>query len=224
MKSVEAAIEQALGDGRLDFKPGTAFRSSPELRELQESFMKAKAEKQSMAVTGSFLALASPLMPLGFLSALFMLGRMDGMEKSPEQLLLEKSSGLQGEMARIAAAEALMRKKRANGEDPETDAYLRYASRQLELRPLRNAMRPIKGTENRVIPKQQYREPAPDYFLTREKQTKMRDIKQQRILLEGVMEKERKEQNFSEVCRLSSKLEMLDKLLKKMGGGPAQKS
>lgn len=122
-------------------------------------------------------------------------------------------------MARIAAADALMRKKKANGEDPEADAYIRYASRQLELRPHRIAMRAIKGSESRVIPKSTSREPAPDYFVTREKQSKMRDIKKQRILLEGLIDKERNEQNFGEVCRISSKLEMLDKLLKKMNGG-----
>jgi hypothetical protein len=217
MKTPESSIEN-LFDGRLDFKSGSAFKSSPELRELQERYLHAKAEKQNMAVVGSCFALASPLMPLGFLSALFMLGKMDGMDKSPEELLLEKGRGLQGEMARIAAAEALMRKKRANGEDPESDAYIRYASRQLELRPLRVAMRPIKGAETRVIPKKHASEPS-DFFITKEKQNKLRDIRKQRILLEGLMEKEQKEQNFSEACRLSSKLELLDKMLRKMGAG-----
>lgn len=216
--SPESGIEHLSLDSKLDFRLGSsAFRSSPELRELQERFVQAKTEKQSMAIAGSCFALASPLMPLGFLSALFVLGKMDGMDKSPEELLLEKGRGLQGEMARIAAAEALMRKKKANGEDPETDAYIRYASRQLELRPLRVAMRPIKGAETRVIPKRQSQEPS-EFFVTKEKQSKMKDIRKQRILLEGLMEQERKEQNFSEVCKLSSKLEMLDKLLKKMGG------
>lgn len=214
----ESGIENILFDGRLDFKSGSAFKASPELRELQERFLQSKAEKQNMAVVGSCFALASPLMPLGFLSALFMLGKMDGMDKSPEELLLEKGSGLQGEMARIAAAEALMRKKKANGEDPETDAYIRYASRQLELRPIRTAMRPIKGAETRVIPKKHSTQPS-DFFITREKQNKMRDLRKQRILLEVLMEKEQKEQNFSEICKLSSKLELLDKMLKKLGGG-----
>lgn len=213
----ESGIEQLLFDGRLDFKPGSAFKASPELRELQDRFMHAKAEKQNMAVVGSCLALASPLMPLGFLAALFMLGKMDGMEKSPEELALEKGRGLQGEMARIAAAEALLRKRKANGEDTEADAYIRYASRQLELRPIRTALRPIKGTETRVIPKKHSTEPS-DFFITREKQNKMRDLKKQRILLEVLMEKEQKEQNFSEVSRISAKLEMLDKSLRKMGG------
>lgn len=201
-------------DGRLDH--GSAFRVSPELRELQERYLQAKGEKQNMTLASSCFAMACPIMPLGFLSMLFVLGKLDGMDKDPESLEFNKT--LKGEMARIAAADALMRKRKESGEDPESNAYLRYASREMELRPLRVAMRPIKGSEKRVIPKQQSREALSDggFFLTKEKQSKMRSMKQQKILLESLVAKER-EQNSSEASKLSEKLEMLDKLLKRMG-------
>jgi len=78
-------------------------------------------------------------------------------------------------------------------------------------------MRPIKGNEKRVIPKQHSREQLSDgFFLTKEKQTKMRNLKRQKILLESLAAKEREEQNTTEASKLSQKLEMLDKLLKKM--------
>lgn len=216
---VETGIEQFLFEGRLDVGSGSAFRVSPELRELQERYLQAKGERQNMTLATSCFAMACPIMPLGFLSVLFVLGRLDGLDKDPESLAQQRT--LKGDMARIAAADALMRKRKESGEDPESNAYLRYASRELELRPLRMAMRPIRGSEKRVIPKMQSQEALSNgFFLTKEKQSKMRDIKRQKILLEGLMEKEREEQNLPEVSRLSSKLELLDKLLKKMGGKP----
>jgi hypothetical protein len=207
--------EQSLFGSSLDFTGGSAFRVSPELRELQEKYLQAKCEKQHMGVASSMFAMACPIMPLGFLSMLFVLGKLDGMEKDPETLAFNRT--LKGDMARIAAADALMRKKRDLGEDAESNAYVRYASREMELRPLRMAMRPIRGAEKRVIPRQQSREQLSNgFFLTKEKQQKMRDIKRQKILLEGLMEKEREKDNNPEVSRLSQKLEMLDKLLRKM--------
>ena len=168
-----------------------------------------------MGVASSMFAMACPIMPLGFLSMLFVLGKLDGMDKDPETLAFNRT--LKADMARIAAADALMRKKRDLGEDAESNAYVRYASREMELRPLRMAMRPIRGAEKRVIPRQQSREQLSNgFFLTKEKQQKMRDIKRQKILLEGLMEKEREKDNNPEVSRLSQKLEMLDKLLRKM--------
>ncbi|MBX9686071.1 MAG: hypothetical protein K2X27_05185 [Candidatus Obscuribacterales bacterium] len=209
-------IEQSLFEGPLDLRGASAFRVSPELRELQEKFVQAKNEKQHMTIATSCLAMACPIMPLGFLATLFVLGKLDGMDKDPTQI--EQSRSLQGEMARIAAAEALMRKKKERGEDTDANAYIRYASREMALRPLRVAMRPIKGAEKRVIPKMQSRESLCDgFFQTKEKQQKMREIKRQKILLESLADKERKENNTSEACQLSDKLEMLDKLLKKMG-------
>jgi hypothetical protein len=112
-----------------------------------------------------------------------------------------------------------LRKKKENGEDPESNAYLRYASRELQLRPLRMAMRPIKGSEKRVIPKQQSGDSLNGgYFLTREKQAKEREIKRQKILLESLADKERKEKGASPETssKLSEKLEKLDQLLRKM--------
>ena len=211
----ETSLE-SLFSSSLDLHGGSAFRVSPELRELQERFLEAKCEKQHMSVASSMFAMACPIMPLGFLSMLFVLGKLDGLEKDPESLAFNRS--LKGDMARIAAADALMRKKRELGEDAESNAYVRYASRELELRPIRMAMRPIRGAEKRVIPRQQSREQLNNgFFLTKEKQEKMRDAKKQKILLESLVEKEKEKDNSHEVSRLSQKLEMLDKLLRKMG-------
>lgn len=213
---VEAKLDSLFGSN-LDFTGGSAFRVSPELRELQERFLQAKTEKQHMSVASSMFAMACPIMPLGFLSMLFVLGKLDGMEKDPESLAFNRT--LKGDMARIAAADALMRKRREQGEDAESNAYVRYASRELELRPIRMAMRPIRGAEKRVIPRQQSREQLSNngFFVTKEKQQKMRDIKRQKILMEGLVAKEREKENSPEVNRLSQKLEMLDQLLRKMG-------
>lgn len=214
----DTSIEQSLFDGRLDMG---SFRASPELRELQERFLKAKAEKQSMTVASSCFALACPINPLGFLAALFLLGKLDGADKDPFSQF-EQNKTLKGEMARFAAAEALTRKRKESGEDPESNAYLRYASREMALRPYRNAMRPIKGSEKRVIPKQQSRESLTDgFFLTKEKQAKIREVKRQKIMLESLAAKEREEQKTTEANMLSQKLEMLDKLLQKMSGDKA---
>jgi hypothetical protein len=213
----DAGIEQ-LFNRPLDLGSGSSFRASPELRELQERFLVAKGEKQNMTISAGCFAMACPIMPLGFLAIFSLLGKMDGLDKDPETL--EMGRGLKGEMARIAAAEALMRKRKGEGEDVESNAYLRYASRELQMRPLRIAMKPLKGSgsEKRVIPRQQSREALSNgFFMTKEKQNKMRDIKQQKILLESLANKEREEQNHIESNAVAQKLEKLDQLLRKMG-------
>ena len=214
----ELSIESLFsGRGPLDFN-SSAFKASPELRELQERFIKAKSEKQSMSIMGSCLAMASPIMPLGFLATLFLLGKMDGMDKDPFALEMGGNKTLKGEMARIAAAEALLRKRKENGEDPETNAYLKYASRELAMRPYKSALRPLRANEKRVIPNKQSRENlgSNSFFITKEKQAKMREIKKQKILLESIGQKEREEQNLAEASQISQKLELLDKLLNKI--------
>ena len=220
----DAGIEQSLFDTKLEFGSQSTFRMSPELQQLQERFLQAKTEKQNMGVAGSMFAMANPINPLGFLAALFLLGKLDGMEKDPLELAMEQNKNLRNEMARFAAADALTRKRKQSGEDPETNAYLRYASRELALRPYRSAMRPIRGSgDKRVIPKQQQsRESLSDgYFLTKEKQAKIREVKRQKIMLESLAAKEREEQKVTEASMLSQKLEMLDKLLRKMNGETA---
>lgn len=215
--TIDAGIEQLLLDGKLDFNGKSMFRASPELQELQQRYLQNKAEKQSMTVTTSCFAMACPILPLGFLSMFFVLGKLDGFDKSPEMLAQEKGD-LRNEMARMAAADALLRQKKERGEDVESKALLRYASREMAVQPIRSAIRPIKGTDKRVLPRQQSREALADngFFQTKEKQDKMRKIKQQKILLETLAQKEREEQNTVEASSLSQKLEILDKLLKKM--------
>ncbi len=213
----DAGIEH-LFNRPLELGSASSFRVTPELRELQERFLVAKGEKQNMTISAGCFSMACPIMPMGFLAIFALLGKLDGMDKDPESL--EMGRGLKGEMARIAAAEALLRKRKGDGEDVESNAYLRYASRELQMRPLRIAMKPLKGSgsEKRVIPRQQSREALSNgFFMTKEKQTKMRDIKQQKILLESLASKERQEQNPADNNLLSQKLEKLDQLLRKMG-------
>jgi len=211
-------IEHSVFGGHLESGSGSAFRVSPELQELQERYLGAKGERQTMNIAASCFAMACPIMPLGFLAALFVLGKLDGLDKDP--VSMEHARSLQGDMARIAAAQALLRKKKESGEDLDSDAYLKYASRELQLRTLRMAMRPLKGSEKRVIPKQQQSRDSLNgagYFLTREKMTKERDIKRQKILLESISNKDKDEKSPVENNKLSEKLEKLDQLLRKMG-------
>lgn len=217
---IEAGIEHLLLDGKLDLGNKSMFRASPELQELQQRFLHAKTEKQSMSVASGLFAMACPILPLGFLSTFFVLGKLDGFDKSPEQLAMEKG-GLRNEMARLAAADALMRQKKEKGEDVESKALLRYASREMAVQPIRAAMKPIKGADKRVLPRQQSRDALQEsgFFMTKEKQEKMRKLKRQKILTETLAQKEREEQNTLEASKLSQKLEMLDKLLKKMETG-----
>jgi hypothetical protein len=212
-------LEHSFLGGSLDTGFGSAFKSTPELRELQERYLANKNERQHMTIATSMFAMACPIMPLGFLAALFVLGKLDGLDKDPFEEM-EESRSLKGDMARFAAAAALMRKRKDAGEDPESDAYLKYASREMELRPLRQVMRPLKGSEKRVIPKQQQSRDSldsPSYFITREKQAKEREIKRQKIMLESLSDKERKESPIEANNKLSEKLDKLDQLLRKMG-------
>jgi hypothetical protein len=215
---VDTGIEHSLLGGPLELGSGSRFRVSPEIRELQERYLSDKNERQHMSIATSCFAMVCPIMPLGFLAALFVLGKLDGLDKDPASM--EEARSLKGDMARIAAAAALMRKRKDAGEDPDSDAYLKYASRELQLRSLRLALRPLKGSEKSVIPRQQQSRDSMNgaaFFQTREKQQKARVLKRQKIMLESIANKEKEDKQLEPNNKLAEKLEKLDQLLKKMG-------
>lgn len=217
MKALDAFLDTRSADKRLDSRVG--FFSSVESIEFQwlrQRFLTDKSQRQSIGIASNFFSIASPIMPLGFLAAFFALGRMDSMDQGPQ--LLERNGGLKAQMARIAAYEAMQRLKKKNGGDVDDDGYLKYAARQLELRPLKIALSSPKMTEHQLLPKRKGRQQNDErFFTTRDKAVTANKLRRKKIFLEAVMEKERGTQEFSEASAISAKIDSLDKLLKRLG-------
>lgn len=215
MKALDAYLDIGL-DAKLDSRLGFFSKAeTAEMRLLRQQFLLDKGQRQSMLVSSSMFAMACPIMPLGFLSIFMALGRLEGLDNGPEALL-EQKGGLAAQMARVAAAEALLRRRKKDGSENEDDSgYLRYAARQMELRPFRTALSTPRFSDQRVLPKRRPEAFDEKFFVTREKALKTSKLRRKKIYLESLMEKE--QQDFSEASSISAKIETLDKLLKRLG-------
>lgn len=220
-QDLENILVKALSSKLEGGKP-TATESR-ELIELQTKFLAEKSERQNVTAMASCLSFASPILPLGLLGVFFLLGKMDSMDKGP-MAALQKRNGLRAQMARIAAAEALAiaRKKQLEAEKEkgmstsEPSTLSGMAIKALINMPDR---RPVSwNAEKRVIPRQAKLNPEKSYFVTKDKVARAKQLKEQKLLLEAVMEKEQKKRNFSAVGEISSKLETLEKLVRQLLG------
>ncbi|MBY0359943.1 MAG: hypothetical protein K2W82_18205 [Candidatus Obscuribacterales bacterium] len=216
MKALDAYLDIGL-DAKLDSRLGFFSKTETvEMRLLRQQFLLDKGQRQSMLVSSSMFAMACPIMPLGFLSIFMALGRLEGLDNGPEAL--EQKGGLAAQMARVAAAEALLRRRKKDGGESDDDSgYLRYAARQMELRPFRTALSTPRFSDQRVLPKRRPEAFDEKFFVTREKALKTSKLRRKKIYLESLIEKEKEQQDFSEASSISAKIETLDKLLKRLG-------
>lgn len=214
MKAIDGFLDLRMSDTRMDFKSALFGNGeTAEYRALREQFLLDKSQRENMGVTSSLLSMICPIMPLGLLSVFQMLGRMDGLDEGPQMAI--RQQGLMSEMARIAAADALMRKRKKEG--IEDDGYLQFATRQMELRPLRMAFSTHRIIDKQTLPKRRgLEQPENGYFMTKKETAKASKVRKEKILLESMMKKESEEQKFSEASSISSKIEALDKLLKRI--------
>lgn len=221
-QDLENLLVKALSEKLEGGKPATG--DSRELLELQTKFLADKAERQTVGTVAGCLSFASPILPLGILGFFFLLGKMDGLDKGPLEQGKRKN-GLRAQMARIAAAEALAlaRKKKweadkENGVIGETTSLTGSALKALIS--TTSDRRPVTwNAEKRVIPKQGRLSAEKGYFVTKDKMARAKQLKEHKLLLEALMEKQQTKQNFSAVSEISSRLESLEKLVRQLLGG-----
>lgn len=213
-------LETILAKTLADFSTeGKSVPESRELLELQRQFLVEKGERQTVATISGCLSLACPILPLGLLGAFFLLGKLDGFDKGPGGFEKGKT-GLRAEMARIAAAEALARKRKLEAEKGEGMSHDMLPSGKA-LQALLNMpdKRPVSWqSEKTLIPKQIKMAPEKGFFVTKDKVAKANEIRKQKLLLESLMEKEKEKQNFSAVSEINSRLESLEKLVRRVFG------
>lgn len=204
-----------LGTGTGSDKKLAGKYDSPEHVQLRHRFLQEKAEKQSISLVSNCLAFATPFLPFSFLSTFFLLGKLDGMDKGPEALFAEKE-GLKAEMARLAAAEALARKRAKEGQSGSDEmAALAAAHRRQADNVLFNGGKSALWAEKRVLPSKKIRGDR-KLFVTNGEHKKKNELKKQKMALEAVKEHEVKKQNFSAVSEISAKLELLEKLVTRL--------
>lgn len=190
-----------------------------ELLDLQRQFLADKSERQNLTTMSGCFALACPVLPLGLLGAFFLLGKLDGFDKGPAGLEKGKT-GLRAQMARMAAAEALERKRKLDAEKGEGGSLDGFPART-SLTALMNIAdrRPVSWqSEKTLIPRQARMAPENGFFVTKDKLAKAKEIKKHKLLLESLMENEKAKQNFSAVTEINARLESLEKLVMRLFG------
>lgn len=216
-EDLETILAKAFAEMPLEGKPSGDPR---DLLDLQRQFLADKSERQSLTTMSGCFALACPILPLGLLGAFFLLGKLDGFDKGPGGLEKGKT-GLRAQMARMAAAEALARKRKLDaekkGEGASTDIF--PTSTSLTALISMAERRPSSWqSEKTLIPRQARMAPENGFFVTKDKMTKAKEIKKQKMLLESLMENEKSKQNFSAVSEISARLESLEKLVRGLFG------
>ncbi len=219
-EDLENLLVKALSEKLEGGKPSGG--ESREFIELRNKFLKDKGERQNVTtMAGCLSGFAAPIFPLGLLGLFFLLGKLDGLDKGPLCPQTQKRTGLRAQMARIAAAEALaIARRKLEAEKgnsfPEHGTLSGAALKALLSTPERKPL--AWNAEKRLLPKQSRFSPEKGYFVTKDKIVKAKQMKEQKLLLEAVMETERKKQNFSAVGEISSRLETLERLVRQMLG------
>lgn len=185
-------------------------------REVDGSLRLQPTERDKSTVATNYFALACPIMPIGLLGVFMFLGKLGSMyEDDPSKLSAEETQRQRGDLTQ-ALYVAAMRKKM------ETDKKLGDGSLQCSrpvdaLMPLGDRTSIKKKKENALMleGKQSERMGGPR-LLTRA-QSDVGKLVKAKMQLETHLDRISEEQDYSAVCRVSARLELLDKALKKLG-------
>lgn len=194
----------------------------PELVEREVLFLHNRKQLGDACVMSNFLSLACPINPISFLSAFMAFDKLSGGAKSPlEQVNTQNKLS---RLAMLAAADAAVReaKKRGKGDKGLLAALCDRPDMNPESRAALAGCQSIfgSGPEKKIYQSQSGRfaseKLAQKMFITRDKQIKLAKLKKRKMLLEGLLERQNKLQDFIAMSKVSSQLDLLDKALKRL--------
>ncbi len=215
MKALDGFLDRRASDGGFEMLTSRALsRESNYQLDLRYRF--SDRGKPGMTVASNYFALACPIMPIGLLGAFLFLDKLDSLYESSrlthEDVDSRRRADLTQAMYVAAMREKLEIEKKKKG--------------LAEAAPLQ-ADAPKAGVEGKMVRKR--KEPqtistgkASDgfngaLFFGRGNQKEVGKAVRQKMLLEEHLDKMNQQQDYGAVCRLSSRIELLDKALKRMG-------
>ena len=168
--------------------------------------------RERLSVAQNYFALACPIAPLGILGAFFFLSKLGGSYDRPElekEILTRQRQDLANALYVTAMRERVEKEKKKGGLIASMPEEIVFKSGK-ENKAKKNhapAFMPEGKSNMRV---------ASPSVLSREQQDVGKVI-QKKMQMQSDLTQLVKSQDYSGVCRVSSKIELLDKALKKMG-------
>lgn len=220
MKAFDGFLDKGSRDGGFDL---LAVR--PLSREVDTSMRFQIGERQRVTVASNYFAMACPIMPLGLLGAFMLLEKLGGMyEPDPDRLEALQTQRERGELTNALYIAAMKKKLET---DKKLDGLLDGSGLQcsrpvdaiLGLGDKRPGAKPPKKEVSLMLEGKRSEQINGPRLLNRaQRQPEVGKLVKAKMLLQSHLEEMAEEQSdYGAICRVSARLELLDKALKKLG-------
>lgn len=215
MKALDGFLDRRANDGGFDLLTSRVLSRESNF-ELDLRYRITDSRKPGVAVASNYFALACPILPIGLLAAFMFLDKLDSLYEgnrfAHEDLESRRRADLTRAMYVSAMREKLEieKKKKGLGDPPPLQSEPPKAGAEVKAARKRKEQQTMVSSKSDEGFKGQM-------FFGRGNQGEVGRAVKQKMRLEEHLEKVNKEQDYSAVCRLSSRIELLDKALKRMG-------
>jgi hypothetical protein len=215
MQALDWNIERRIRDS-LDLSHNYFFSRELTMGDLR--YFRQK-DSQGVSVASNYFAMACPIMPLAFLGAFFMLGKMDDSYQGPyERQLAEYHRAEQTQALYMASLKQKLESEGRSCSGQILEGKLRALEGKLAgARDLPEKAPEKKRKENALMMEGKGSQRLSGPMLLSKSQTEVGKLIRAKSALEGQADKLNHSQDYHSVARVSSRIEMIDKALKRLG-------
>jgi hypothetical protein len=216
-KAFDSFLDKSSRDSGIDLLTGHSLSREVDITLRLEQSQRIH-ERQRVTVATNYFAMACPIMPIGVFAIFALLGKFGStFDQDPESMKLrtEDAQRQRGELTQALYLAAM--KKRMEAER-KLDTGMQCSRPVDALLPL--GEKPIKkGKEVSLMleGKRSERINGPKLLSTPRAQAEVGKLVKAKMQLESHLDRLSQEQDFGAVCRVSARLELLEKALKRLG-------
>ena len=218
-KAVESFLDKGSQDSGFDFLTGRSLSRDHEV--LRMEHLQRVHDRERVSVASNYFALACPIMPIGVLALFSFLGKFGAVfDKDPdaEKLESEQAQRQRGELTQALYLAAMRKRMEAQGRlDTGLQCSKPVDSFLTTLGPAERAARKKRKEISLMLdgkPSEQINGPK---LLSSRAQNEVSKLVKTKMQLESHLERMSQEQDFGAVCRVSARIELLEKALKRLG-------
>lgn len=183
-------------------------------REEQEKHYDLTIRNERTAMAGNYFALASPIMPLGMLGAIFFLGRLGGQYDHDQDRVQQEIATRQREMAQSLYLTASRKAELDKIRTPRSlDLGDRISIVPGAARPLKRKRKPLATIGRQKVGGR----PMDKLLFNKRQQAQISQLIKQKTMLQSAMDQVGKRNGYHAYSQLSARLDLLDKALKRAG-------
>jgi hypothetical protein len=211
MKALDGYLDRRVRDGGFDYQTSMALSKDLNVTDYQQ-FKVQQAGRERMTVAQNYFALACPIMPIGFLGAFMFLEKLGGLyQPEPEQEKIVAQR--QEELTRALYVTAMREKLEA---DKKKKGYMNSMPDEIIMR-AGEKKQPKKNKDTAMMLSGRTSDRISGPPVLSKEQRDVGKVVKKKMAMQSMLEQHSKNQDYSAVCRVSSKIELLDKALKRMG-------